>query len=50
MIYNLVLNSTNVIDLINKTQYAYTSIDGKFYIPENLKNMYQSVYDSLFLV
>jgi len=37
MIYNLVLNSTNVIDSINKTQYAYTFINGNFYIPENSK-------------
>ena len=37
MIYNLVLNSTNLIDSINKTQYAYTFINGKFYIPENSK-------------
>jgi len=37
MIYNLVLNSTNVIDSINKTQYAYTFINANFYIPENSK-------------
>jgi len=37
MIYNLVLNSTNVIDSINKTQYSYTFINGNFYIPENSK-------------
>ena len=37
MIYNLVLNSTNLIDSINKTQYAYTFINGNFYIPENSK-------------
>ena len=37
MIYNLVLNSTNLIDSINKTQYAYTFINGKLYIPENSK-------------
>ena len=30
MIYNLVLNSTNVIDSINKTQSAYTFINGNF--------------------